>query len=406
MFRWFRGSTGMTDVLFAGACSFVYLILSAVLLLTGFIYLHGPYADVPAGHRWDGASLSLIGTEGLQVDGGLRLPGLDRPISISISDLSVRAQDYPVAYVDARGLSPGTAIVLSWHSAGKAIPERLLVQSSGDGITLVNLSKVRAWSGIIKQLGLRLVGRQDAAFSIQALGLESWTPGTVLRLLWSQWMGFEGWSGHSIHFIQGGHADPLVHPVSAAAAWAGLALLLYITGHLLRGRSRPLVPVMLFVCAWLALDVRWQWDMGRQLLATFERYAGKSWIHKRLVAEDGRLFQFILLARRQLPDSPQRIFLAANPGEGPHKYWRLRAAYHLLPNNVYSHPEAPDSTIAHAQAGEYVLLLHDLDPAGRLQDADVQRILSGGGLRAEALYRHDAGVLYRVEKTAAERLPE
>ncbi|TMH06627.1 MAG: hypothetical protein E6H67_05835 [Betaproteobacteria bacterium] len=102
----------------------------------------------------------------------------------------------------------------------------------------------------------------------------------------------------------------------------------------------------------IALDVRWQWNLARQVMVTGELYGGKSWRDRHLVADDRAVFAFIEKVRINLPPSPVRVFMVADE-----HYYRDRGAYHLYPYNVYFSPwenAMPPASAVHS--GDYFVV--------------------------------------------------
>jgi hypothetical protein len=121
----------------------------------------------------------------------------------------------------------------------------------------------------------------------------------------------------------------------------------------------PRVLASVVLAGWVLLDARWQLDLWRQLGLTRERYAGKSWLEKRLAAEDTALFRFALDVKARLPPSPQVVYLLASEPDAADRYLQLRLRYHLLPHNVCTYYSVPPN---------------ELLPS----EVPVERILAGG----------------------------
>ena len=151
-------------------------------------------------------------------------------------------------------------------------------------------------------------------------------------------------------------------------------------------------PYLAFVLlGWLALDLRWQWDLSRRLEKTASRFADKAGDERLLAGLDGELYRFLREVRRQLPEKPVKLYIvSADPGDFPSG----RARYHLLPHNGYmKFFQPPVPGVAHP--GEYVLILSPLP--GTRYDRE-RRLLewSGGHLPAELIHAGAPGALFRV----------
>jgi hypothetical protein len=258
----------------------------------------------------------------------------------------------------------------------------------------------------VTAVGVGFPGPLEGPLVIESLALQPWTPPTLLATVWREWTGYEGLGGHSSNFVIGGSplVRPLVRPVPAAAAFVGLALVLYAALVAVRRRRWDGgVAVGLLLAGWLALDARWQLDLLRQLRLTRQRYGGKSWTDKRLAAEDGELFRFVSDLRRHLPAEPQVVYVLTRDPEGADRYLQLRSRYHLLPHNVCSSYATPPAS---APVGSYLLVFNPRSDvafdagAGRLRWDRAGHPLTPGDGRGRSLpvtrvYSAPLGTLYR-----------
>ena len=377
------------------------LLASAIILLTVFLYLQSPYTNIVDKQVWRGDSLSLLSPGGvvLQENGGLLVTALSQntPVSLAVSGLLLLTANYPVAVVNLTGLSIGRQIKFSWRSTDKkADYHNIKLRWGGDGALYLDMRQVTAWTGKIGELRLDMVAPKGASVQVNGLELAPWRPVTVLRLVWSQWTNFGGWRSNSVIYVDEWHKNTLVFPVVAGAAWLGLSLLFNLVITWTGRRYASGIAAIMFILIWLLLDVRWQMHMGRQLLETYHRYAGKNWEQKMLVADDGRLFRFVSQARMHMLPPPQRVFLVARyNGENSPSYAHTRVAYHLLPNNVYAYPMDPADAISFARAGDYLLVLY---APPQLNHGFMQRILDASGFRSKAIFQDKVGGLYRLSK--------
>jgi hypothetical protein len=220
------------------------------------------------------------------------------------------------------------------------------------------------------------------------------TTGQLLRQMVEDWTMFEDWSQRSINYTAGAPLNALVSTtVLMAALWVGFSAVLYAMFRPPRRAPGELMPyAALFLLGWLALDLRWQWDLGQRLERTAESFAGKDETARRLAALDGELYRFLLEVRRRLPEQPARLLIVSTDPGG---FLAGRARYHLLPHNGYAgfarlpHP-------GEARPGDYVLILEPLN--GVRYDHERQLLESAGvQLPAERLYAAASGALFRVK---------
>ena len=116
-----------------------------------------------------------------------------------------------------------------------------------------------------------------------------------------EWLAFEGWSGTSINTITGG-ADVQELPLPTLLVVALLVAVVAWFAFAWRGGRLAALPAalaVLFLAAWIVLDVQWTWNLARQVAVTRAQYGGKDWRERHAAAEDGPLFQFVERARAQ-----------------------------------------------------------------------------------------------------------
>lgn len=196
-----------------------------------------------------------------------------------------------------------------------------------------------AWIGRVEGLALAVRGPIAEPIRIRGVTVRPQDAQEVARERMREWFAFEGWTGTSINTVTGG-ADLQDLPLPLLLAAAVAIATLFVAGL---ARWRPaLFPLgvagslaAFALGAWLLLDLRWTWNLVRQVEATAAQYAFKSFDDKRLAAEDGPLYAFIDKAREVMPAEPARVFVVADS-----HYFRGRAAYHLLPHRVYFDPRA------------------------------------------------------------------
>jgi hypothetical protein len=248
---------------------------------------------------------------------------------------SLESSDYVAIEWVAIDVPDHLDVSLLWRSNTK--PEQLysapLTVVSGRLLPAVTKDR-EGWLGTIEGLALAMKGPLSEPVRIRGVVAKASSAPEVLRERVREWFAFESWTGTSINTVTGG-ADLQDLPLPLLLACAVVVAALVVVA--LR-RFRPsLLPasafasiVALALVAWLVLDLRWTANLVRQVDATAERFAGKSALDKRLAVEDGPLFAFVQKAKEAMPDTPARVFVAADSD-----YFRGRAAYHLYPHNVF-----------------------------------------------------------------------
>ena len=333
----------------------------------------------------------------LQTREGLVITAPDATTTVVIAfNTSFRSRDYALIAWDAAGVPDDVEATLLWfndYASSRMFRRTLTVEAGRIAPALV--VQDRDWLGRINGLALVLQGSFTEPIVLRGAAAKPMSAGQVLGDRLEEWFAFEPWNGASINTLTGGaHMQDLPLPallaaiaVVAALAYAGFA----------RWKPHFLGPVLgaglagLFVIAWLIIDVRWQWNLLRQVRATHAQYAGKSWHDRHLAAEDGPLFAFIEQVRAKLPAPPARVFMVADA-----HYFRERGAYHLYPYNVYFDPWAnsmpPPSAV---RPGDYLVVYQS---RGVQYDPSRQRLRWDGSapIDAELLLADTGGALFQI----------
>jgi len=251
-----------------------------------------------------------------------------------------RSSDYPgIAWIGT-DLVEGTKADLLWQS--DYTPDRVnsvpLRVESGR-LVPITMKGRPGWIGNIKGIALSIRGPLPQPVHLRGAIASPLGASQVLRDRVHEWLALETWTGTSINTVTGG-ADIQSLPLPVLLAAAGLIACAVLWtgsrfGFPVAAAAPPVALVAVFVFAWLLLDVRWLYNLVRQVEVTSEQYAGKDWHEKHAVAEDAALFAFIEKVRAKLPPPPARVIVMADE-----PYFRGRAAYHLYPYNVNYSPYA------------------------------------------------------------------
>jgi len=378
---------------------FALFALALAALLAGYlaVTIPGDWFSGAVPKFYDAKSLAVAAGTGSMDGGTLAVAPADASGTIIVTvAVALSASDYRGVAWQASGLPPGTEARLLWHSEYK--PGRtftLSIPTEADRLAPVVASRDPNWIGPVNgiALALRLPAPQTVAISgvsLDPLTLRSQLAGRV-----RDWITFEPWSGASINTVVGG-ADLQELPLPVLL---GLAVLIAAGGAVALARWRPhwigaglpLALVLMLIAAWLVLDVRWQWNLGRQVAVTAKTYAGRDWREKHVAAEDGVLFAFIEKVRAKLPPPPARVFMVSDA-----QYFRGRGAYHLYPYNVYFDPW--NNTIPPAAAmrpGDYIVVFQrrgiQFDPARGMLRWD-----GGAPVAAESLVVEPGAAMFRL----------
>jgi hypothetical protein len=331
--------------------------------------------------------------EGLSVPS----PRTGKPALILVAESGFSARDYDQISWDINGLPENAALAVLWSSSvapGKGQTRRLSALELATG--LVTLASEPAWQGQIVQLGLLLKGAWTSPLLVKSLSLHRKVPSPmdVLEALGRDWKPSEPWTQRSINFHIGVERGRWLTPVTTLAMWVATGFLVFVL------ISRPLIRGSLaagFAClaltAWFLLDVRWQWQLGERLLATYQTYGGLTMMERSGAAPDNQVRAAVGRIREQLPDELVRVFIIHQETSA---YLPGRIRYHLLPYPAYvglSHLPGPDQV----QAGDHLLVLANV--TGVRYDPQGGRLVgSTGGLAVESrLAIPGIGTLYRIQ---------
>lgn len=315
--------------------------------------------------RYGPDQLKLALGQGEETATGVTVRGLDEErgfaqVSGTLGSL-IRAERVDELRWRIEGLQPDTEIDLLWIDQFRQPRLAPLTHDGGDSGRMI-LTDVPDWQGVIAGIGLIVRTLPDGPLTVRELVLRPALPDAVglLQRLWRQWTAFEGWRGYSEHLIVGG-AGELAGPTPVVALWLLLSALVYgLLGGLRRHRRRLAPFVVLLLAGWLVLDLRWQWDLGRQLERSIAELAGKSRVEQ-LRTYDNVMSDFIEEVRQALPAEPVRIFLLGGDRES---YEYARVPYRLIPHNVYGFRARPPPRRAlarFARPGDYLLVLLPVD---------------------------------------------
>jgi hypothetical protein len=378
----------------------VALFAGALLLcVIGYLALEVPGAWFPgaAAKSWGVGNLTLARGEGAVDDAGMAVTAPDPTGTVLVTLMvDLRSTDYGGIAWQAADVPPDAEVRLLWRTEYR--PDRLnqapVTVESGRLLPVV-VAKDPAWVGRITGLALAIRGTIGKPMLIRGVVAKPMGAFDLLTDRFREWTAFEGWSGTSINTITGG-ADvqdlPLPLLLAAAVLLAGgIAGLVARAWPRLLPLSVAAASLGLFVVATAVADLRWMWNFARQVDATATRYAGKDVRTKHLYAVDGPLYAFIQKVRREMPETPARIFVVADE-----PYLRNRAAYHLYPRNVYAEPRANVMPRAEwLRPGDWLLVYHR---RGVQFDAAAGRLRWDGSqsVAAELKYMEPGTVLFLV----------
>lgn len=201
----------------------------------------------------------------------------------------------------------------------------------------IDLFNEADWQGEITEFGFLVAGVNGEAVELGNVTLIPDSLNTRLQLSWRAWATFEEWSQQSINFLRGGGRHQIIALPMLITGWLLITLLLFWLstriGKTISARQFLATASLLFLLAWVLLDIRWSANNIRQMQLSLQTGWQADAEQRANNDLDGEIYQYIKRLKTEvLPDAPARILIIAD--ENAFDYHLLRAKYHLLPHSV------------------------------------------------------------------------
>ena len=314
-------------------------VLSAATVMAGSLaVLSKGLPDKPAETlQYPIESFKFVFGSGIPVTDRMRVDQFANGYALlSSGPVSIRAKQQRVlSYTWLPPKVPGEAAFF-WRR-GNDQQNVLRTEITAAGTHQLDLSAEREWRGEITEFGFLLAGVNGESIEMGNVTLIPDSLDTRLRLAWHAWTTFEEWSQQSINFLQGGDYRQIVALPLLIAAWLLLTLLLFWMfsklGLAIDSRRLLITAGMVFLIAWLLLDIRWTTNNIRQIQLSLRTKWLSDDEQRSSNDLDGGIYQYIQRLKTEvLPDDPARILIIGD--ENAVDYYLLRAKYHLLPHSV------------------------------------------------------------------------
>ena len=222
-----------------------------------------------------------------------------------------------------------------WRRSGDT-QNVLKTEIAAAGTQMIDLATEPNWNGEITELGFLLAGVNGEVVELGDASLLPDQLNTRLQLTWHAWTTFEEWSQQSINFIHGGDYRQVVALPLLLAAWLlCTVLLLWLFsrfGKTIETRQLLITAGVVFMIAWIVLDIRWSANNLRQLQLSFQNQWQADDQQRSSIDLDGKIFQYVQrLKSNVLGEENARILILGD--ESAIDYYLLRAKYHLLPHS-------------------------------------------------------------------------
>ena len=251
---------------------------------------------------------------------------------LSSGAVDLNAAAYPfldIELTSARFEDPDLAPAFFWRQA--ASPD-VVHRQTLEGNGLLSLAGNKSWSGAISEFGLLIPQIEDASPGIRQFALETATLPNRWERAWRGWLAYEPWSLRSINFIWGGADQQELWLPPLVLIWALLTWLLWFAMRGIPKQQGLAMGAMVWLAAWMVLDLRWTANGARQLVRT----ALPAWSmndRERLAsAPDGPISDMLdALGQPDHASNFQRVLVVGDAYD--FVYFLQRAKYHLLPHS-------------------------------------------------------------------------
>lgn len=315
-------------------------------------------------------------------------------LALVTANADFRASDHPIVAWIGTNFPERADVRFLWrtdYAPGKLNSAPVTIAAGQ--LTPLVMTRNPDWVGRVS--GIALAVRGPLGEPVRLIGVAVKPGGAAGQLSdrFHEWLTFERWSGASINTVTGG-ADVQEVPLPTllvVAVLMAVGIWFALAWRRKRTMALPVVVGLLFVVAWLLLDMQWVWNLARQVAETRAQYGGKDWRERHLVADDGPLFQFIEKARAKMPPTPARVFVVADA-----TYFRSRGAYHLYPHNVLFDPrENTVPPVSALRPGDFIVVYHR---RGIQYNAEEKKLRFEGGapVSAEAVLVEPGAALFRI----------
>lgn len=205
------------------------------------------------------------------------------------------------------------------------------------GTQLIDLSAEPGWQGEITEVGLLVAGESGEQVEVGEISLIPDSLRVRLQLTWRAWAAFEEKSQKSVNFLHGGDYRQVVALPLLVAVWLCFTILflwlLQRFGTRIGARQFLMSAIMLFLIAWILLDIRWASNNLRQARLSID--SQRQGDEQQFLSSDldGEVYQYVQrLKATVLGNQNARILIIGD--ENAIDYYLLRAKYHLLPHSV------------------------------------------------------------------------
>lgn len=370
------------------------LVLIAVFtyLLTGLPNTSGPANTTVESLEYQAAKFNFALGSGIPFEDRMIVDGFTNGYALlTTGAVSIQASSFRVLDFVWQTNDPTREAAFFWRRSDD--PENVVrTDITTPGFNLLDLSTERDWRGEIIEFGFLFAGDIGDVVELGEVSLEPDSMDQRLHLMWRAWTGFEEWSQGSINFLHGGGPHQLIPLPLLVIAWLILAVALLwlfsVVDKNTDSRTMVLAGSLLFLVAWILLDIRWTTNNLEQTQRSLRAHWQTDDQQRLGMGLDGEIYQYVQKLKADILNrKTARILIIGD--ENITVYYMFRAKYHLLPHSVYvarqfSRQLAPESL-------DFVLFL---GPPGKITSVPGWEL--GWQQVLAKVESWDWGVVYRV----------
>ena len=371
-------------------------LASVIVIMFAYLVfnLPGNWFGGGATQNYPGSSMAVL-TGSAKPEGGKLIvtgPDTKNAVILAMNTPYVSTQQYGMAAFDIDGIPDNVELSLFWRN--DLAPNKMFTRPlsvAGGHVQDVMLAGDTNWLGRIHTVGIVMRGTLPAPVTINGIALKPASASSVLAERWRDWTDNEAWSGISLSRIIGGRTGMELPLPLIIGMGAVLACLAYFA--LRRWRRWPLSALTIaaiVMSGWLALDLRWQWNLASNAITSWTDFAGRDLSAKRLMGVDSEFEKIAVDVRPQLTQQSRLFIFAQDPGVAG------RLAYLLLPARIYYDITQPGLPAAERFKPGDLLLFHR--KPGVRYSPDRKELLWDDRfrLRAEIVYAKRGAVLAKA----------
>jgi hypothetical protein len=304
-------------------------LIAALLVIGGtLLFLKMQTGETAGELSYTGDQFRMVMGSGNKTGKQLLIERYDQGVALaSVSGLNLDPDVHHWLNVDIESDVNAYAPVFFWRQKGRPL-EVSRMELPGPGAHVMDLAGENDWQGEIIEIGFLFEDPQGRTARLNGASLHSDSLSRSLKQVLDEWAQFEPWSQRSINILSGGPRDQVLPLPLFLLIWVLSSLLIYAVMNSRRNDGFFRFALVIFLMAWVILDVRWTRNQTMQSNETINSYVTNP--QSQAATADGYLQAYISgLKQNILSDDPGKILLIADDSVA--EFYLLKARYYLLP---------------------------------------------------------------------------